>query len=707
MVRSDIQKILIANRGEIACRVIATCKLLGISTVAVYSDADAHSLHVQNADESVYIGSPIATESYLNVDKIIQACKQTGADAVHPGYGFLSENAEFARKCTDNGIIFIGPRPESILAIGDKISSKVLLAAKAPQVPLLPGYNGDDQTVSVLVKEALKIGFPVLLKASAGGGGKGMRIVRTQDQLSYKLQEEIKSAQGESQRSFGDSRLLIEKYIETARHIEIQIFGDMHGDAVTIFERECSIQRRHQKIIEECPSPFLTPELRKSMTTSAVAIANLISYVGAGTVEFIVDGVTGKYYFLEVNTRLQVEHPVTEAVTGLDLVAMQIWVAQGGKLADLLARNGGIQMKGHAIECRIYAEDPANDFFPATGVITKFTFPSGPGIRSDTGIQNGSEITSFYDPLISKVVVHGETRKEAVAKMLSVLRKTQLFGLTAHNIGFLCKILEAGSEFENGMYDTGVVGRLMTKHEVSLGLQGLIEGIRAAVIYGWILRRLSKAAGPYKRIRSGFRNVPYSKQSIQFLSNGKGPALVIEYEVVSQVEGVTKFQMNVGREGKTKRNQREILWAGTVDLTDSFVEQQIVTTFTNGSLCILVGGLRQTFVLSQSDNEGKVFVHSQHWNGSFLSLSINNPFEITNTAGGGQDGVLITPMPCRIISVNSVTGSSVKLGDTILTIESMKMETKIRATIEGTVKVNVKEGDMVKAGEIVAQITSK
>ncbi|KAJ3380543.1 hypothetical protein HDU80_002069 [Chytriomyces hyalinus] len=374
--------ILVANRGEIACRVMKSCKQLGIRTVAVYSHADAHAPHVSMADEAVCIGDSVPSLSYLDADKIIHACITTGAAAVHPGYGFLSENAEFANKCAKNNIVFIGPRPESILAIGDKfdnlnvagalnkthfqkISAKLLLSTRAPQVPLLPGYNGTDQSIETLVKESLKIGFPVLLKASAGGGGKGMRVVRNAEQLK----EEISGAQGEASRSFGDARLLVEKYIETARHIEIQIFGDNHGNVVALFERECSVQRRHQKIIEvplyppscrskskarrlnkkqnpsqECPSPFLTKDLREKMTSSAVAIGSLISYVGAGTVEFIVDGATGKYYFLEVNTRLQVEHPVTEAVTGLDLVAFQIWVAQGGTLKAFLDKSGGVKM---------------------------------------------------------------------------------------------------------------------------------------------------------------------------------------------------------------------------------------------------------------------------------------------------------------------------------------------------------------------------
>ncbi|KAJ3277702.1 hypothetical protein HK104_003045, partial [Borealophlyctis nickersoniae] len=358
MTVKPINKILIASRGEIACRVINTCKRLGIQTVAVYSDADQNALHVKRADEAVQIGASPATESYLRADKIVSAALRTGCDAIHPGYGFLSENTEFARAVAEAGIIFIGPKPESILCIGDKSAAKQLLRAKAPSVSLIPGYSGDDQSTDTLIREAVKIGFPVLLKASAGGGGKGMRIVHEES----KLHEEIQAARGESFRSFKDSKLLVERYIQHGRHIEVQIFGDQYGDVIHLFERECSVQRRHQKIIEETPSPLMDDALRAKMTGDAVTIGKLIRYEGAGTVEFIVDAQTKQYYFLEVNTRLQVEHPITEAVTGLDLVELQILVASGVRLQDTNAKN--VTMRGHAIECRLCAEDPANDFMP-------------------------------------------------------------------------------------------------------------------------------------------------------------------------------------------------------------------------------------------------------------------------------------------------------------------------------------------------------
>ncbi|KAI9335239.1 alpha subunit of acetyl/propionyl-CoA carboxylase [Obelidium mucronatum] len=698
MPATRFRKILVANRGEIACRVIATCRLLGIATVAVYSDVDMHALHVQHADEAVHIGPSTAAESYLNIRKIIDACKQTGADAVHPGYGFLSENSTFAKACKEHGIVFIGPSPESIAAIGDKISSKVLVAAKAPQVPLLPGYNGENQSVEILVKEAKKIGFPILLKASAGGGGKGMRIVRHENQLC----EEIQAAQGESQRSFGDSRLLIEKYIETARHIEIQIFGDLYGATVAIYERECSVQRRHQKIIEECPSPFLTPELRKNMSASAEAIASLISYSGAGTVEFIVDGSTGKYYFLEVNTRLQVEHPVTEAVTGLDLVAMQIWVAQGSKLHDVLALYGGIQMKGHAIECRIYAEDPQNDFFPVTGKIRKFSLPSGPGIRSDTGVQDGSEITSFYDPLISKIVVHGETREEAMEKMGMVLRKCRLFGLTAHNVGFLARVLEVGGEFWSGVYDTGLIGRLMKKNQVE-DSQRLISGVCVGAVWARVVTRVAKTHGlPFRYVKPGFRNVPYKQQTIEFQMPLSDSLFTVGYDIIEEApRGTKKLRLKVTEQSAKKDAKAVVLWEGMVLLAASQLEKSKDSEM-SGVMSLDIGGRRQSYTISQVDD--KICINTDQWLGNFLNLTIVDSFKVSSISQNGKDGTLITPMPCRIICVNAPTGSIVKAGDTILTIESMKMETKIRAGVDGKVTVKVKEGDMVKAGETVAII---
>ncbi|KAJ3381759.1 hypothetical protein HDU84_004867 [Entophlyctis sp. JEL0112] len=708
ILTAPINKVLVANRGEIACRVMKTCKLLGIRTVAVYSDVDAGSPHVKMADEAVCIGPAVAAESYLNQDKIIHACLLTGANAVHP------ENADFANLCAQNKIVFIGPRPESILAIGDKISSKVLLAQKAPQVPLLPGYNGADQSVDVLVKEALRIGFPVLLKASAGGGGKGMRIVRTAGQLK----EEIEAAQGEAKRSFGDARLLIEKYVEVARHIEVQIFGDSHGDAVAIFERECSVQRRHQKIIEECPSPFLTPELRNSMTSAAVAIANLINYMGAGTVEFIVDGATGKFYFLEVNTRLQVEHPVTEAVTGLDLVALQIWVARGGKLRDFIDENGGIKMKGHAIEVRIYAEDPENEFFPSTGRISKWKLPTGSAVRSDSGIEQGSEITSYYDPLISKLTIHGATRAQAIQRLASVLRETSLMGLPANNVSFLLKAITS-AEFGSGVYDTNIVARLQknlpAENERQSFKSRMALGVSGAIVWGWSLRKSGRQGTAYRRVKSGFRNVPHVSQKAEFRIGHKAGSfeisLAVEYDVVRENKDSADFAIRIfelkAPEAKGARRISELLWEGEVTLLDSVVESAGYDGVENGSVRIICENIQQGLSLSRTSENQLIFVNSKEWDAKFLTLQEVDKYKSAKAGAASQDGVLVTPMPCRIISVNSATGTKVKVGDVVLTIESMKMETKIRASSEGVVEIKVKEGDMVKAGEVVAVIAPR
>lgn len=445
-------KILIANRGEIAIRIMRACKELGIKTVSVYSDADENSLHVQLADEAIYIGSASSKESYLNFDKLINAAKQTNSEAIHPGYGFLSENANFAEAVTQAGIVFIGPSADSIRAMGDKAESKIMM--KKAGVPTVPGFEGlesDDD----FKKAAKEIGYPVLVKAAAGGGGKGMRVVNDESELS----EAIQSARSEALNSFGDERLLIEKYLADAHHIEFQVFGDKHGNLIHLFERECSVQRRHQKIIEETPSPLLTPELREQMGQAAVAAAKAVNYYNAGTVEFILDLQPSTFnpstfplqpfYFLEMNTRLQVEHPITELVTGIDLVQWQIKIAAGDKFPFT---QSGFHQHGHAIECRVYAEDPANEFLPSTGRLLQFTEPRGPGIRVDSGFTTGSEVTHFYDPLLAKLIVHAENRESAIQRMQTALKEFIVHGVIT-NIDFMQAVLKH-DDFANGKVST-------------------------------------------------------------------------------------------------------------------------------------------------------------------------------------------------------------------------------------------------------------
>ena len=432
MMTKPIKKILIANRGEIACRVIRTARKMGIATVAVYSDADKNALHVKMADEAVHIGPSPAAESYLVIDKIIKACQETGADAVHPGYGFLSENPAFVRACDASDIIFMGPKAESMEAMGLKDAAKKLM--DAANVPITPGYHGKDQNAKRLRTEAGKIGYPVLIKAVAGGGGKGMRKVDSDAEFDAALA----SCKREALSSFGDERVLIEKYITSPRHIEVQIFGDQHGNVVHMFERDCSLQRRHQKVIEEAPAPGMTDKVRSAMTQAAIQSAKAVNYVGAGTVEFIVDGAGALkedgFWFMEMNTRLQVEHPVTEMITGLDLVEWQIRVAQG----EALPKQSAITLKGHALEARLYAEDPVNDFLPSVGKLDVLKLPDGH--RIDTGVEQGGQVSIFYDPMISKIIVHGHNRSSAIKDMETQCRKTQVYPVKT-NARFLANCL--------------------------------------------------------------------------------------------------------------------------------------------------------------------------------------------------------------------------------------------------------------------------
>jgi acetyl-CoA carboxylase biotin carboxylase subunit len=436
------KKILIANRGEIAIRIMRACKELGIRTVAVYSDADKNALHVQQADEAIHIGDSAPKQSYLDMDRIIAAAQQANADAIHPGYGFLSENASFAGKVASAHLTFIGPSADSIRAMGDKAESKIRMKdAGVPTVPGVEGLeSGDD-----FAKAAKEIGYPVLVKAAAGGGGKGMRVVNTESELS----EGIESARREALNAFGDERLLIEKYVANAHHIEFQVFGDGHGNLVHLFERECSVQRRHQKIIEETPSPLLTSELREQMGNAAVAAAKAVGYYNAGTVEFIVDAIDSTFYFLEMNTRLQVEHPVTELVTGLDLVHWQIRVAAGEPFPFPQSH---FTQRGHAIECRVYAEDPANGFLPSTGRLLQYLEPHGPGIRVDSGFGVGDEVTHFYDPLLAKLIVYAEEREAAIQRMQAALKEFVIHGVIT-NIDFLQAVL-SHPDFKNGKVTT-------------------------------------------------------------------------------------------------------------------------------------------------------------------------------------------------------------------------------------------------------------
>ncbi|MDF3821220.1 biotin carboxylase N-terminal domain-containing protein [Leptospira sp. 96542] len=459
---NPIKKILIANRGEIAVRVIRTAKKMGIRTVAVFSDPDRESLFVKMADESFALGGTDARSSYLNYEKVIQACLETGADAVHPGYGFLSENTEFASQLESKGIRFIGPKPESIKQMGDKIGSRLLVAKFG--VPVVPGYEGASQAMETFRTEAQKIGYPIMAKASAGGGGKGMRRINSMEEL----ESNILSAKREALSAFGDDRILLEKYIINPRHVEFQVFGDKHGNIIHIHERDCSMQRRHQKVVEESPAPRFSKDLKDKMAEAAILAAKAVAYEGAGTVEFIL-GEDGQFFFLEMNTRLQVEHPVTEKTTGLDLVEWQIRVCQGETLPDLP------EQKGHAIEVRIYAEDPKKNFLPSIGKIHYLYFPERDYLRVDSGVVSGSEISVYYDPMIAKLIVWGETRDVAIERMKEVLSKTIVFGPKT-NLTFLQRLI-SNESFEQGKVST----HLIADNESTLFTESVPEAYRMAL----------------------------------------------------------------------------------------------------------------------------------------------------------------------------------------------------------------------------------
>jgi acetyl-CoA carboxylase biotin carboxylase subunit len=472
----SIKKVLVANRGEIALRVMRTCKSMGIKTVAVYSRPDKFAPHVMMADESVFIGEAASAESYLVVDRIIEVARQTGADAIHPGYGFLSENASFSDRCDKEGIVFIGPSKRSIELMGDKTSARKLMEAAG--VPLPPGTTTALTSTEEAISTAEKIGYPVLIKAAAGGGGKGMRIVHDQSQI----ESAVKTARSEANNAFGDDRVYVEKYLEEPRHIEFQILADRHGKTLHLFDRECSIQRRHQKVVEEAPATVLTDELRLEMARAAVTAAASCDYYGAGTIEFLIDK-HKNFYFLEMNTRLQVEHPVTEYITGLDLVEWQIRVAQGEKIPF---NQEDIKIHGHSIECRVCAEDPAEQFLPSTGRLTEHKIPAGPGVRVDSGVVEGQEITINYDPLLSKLVVHAATRDLAIRKMDDALAEYKISGLQT-TIPF-CRFVMQHENFQQGRYDTHFIKDYFKSEMLNSRLP---EDIEPVILAGVLLEEFS------------------------------------------------------------------------------------------------------------------------------------------------------------------------------------------------------------------------
>ena len=663
-------KILIANRGEIACRVAATCKRLGIASVAVYSDADADAKHVSACDEAVHIGGASAAESYLRIERIIEAARATGAQAVHPGYGFLSENEDFAHACEAAGIVFIGPPVEAIAAMGSKAAAKALMHAAA--VPLVPGYHGDDQNPELLHREADSIGYPVLLKASAGGGGKGMRVVeRSEDFVAA-----LASCKREAASSFGNDRVLIEKYLTRPRHVEVQVFADRHGGAVYLFDRDCSVQRRHQKVLEEAPAPGLSAEIKREMGEAAVAAARAVSYVGAGTVEFIMTA-TGEFYFMEMNTRLQVEHPVTEMVTGQDLVEWQLRVAAGEPLP---LTQDQLKIDGHAIEARIYAEHPARGFLPSTGTLKHLRMPEGvefaidaaglgePGrkapVRIDSGVREGDTITPFYDPMIAKLIVHGATREEALARMSRALHACEVVGPHT-NVEFLQRIVES-EPFASGDLDTGLIER---HHEALFAPVKKPFKEALALACGALLTReggTAHGASPWDALSHWRLNGGYA-QTLGWRS----------------VEDDNAFTVTFARDGGTQTLEHDGLREGFTWSSGSGLHEYRAT----------IGDARAT---------GRVFIDGDTFHvfclGHALAFEWQNLLAHAADAEHGE-GRLTAPMPGKVIAVLVEPGTVVEKGTPLIVMEAMKMEHTIGAPVAGVVsEVLYAVGDQVADG---------
>ena len=661
-------KILIANRGEIACRVIRTARRLGIATVAVYSQADQHALHVELADEAWPIGPPPAVESYLNIGAILDAARNSGAEAVHPGYGFLSENAAFAEACAAAGVVFIGPPASVIRAMGSKAAAKALMARSG--VPLVPGYHGEDQEPGHLADEAERIGFPVLIKAAAGGGGRGMRVVASTDEFVAALS----GAKREAAAAFGDDRMLIEKYLSQPRHIEIQIFADSQGNTVHLFERDCSIQRRHQKVLEEAPAPGLDPERRTAIGKAAVAAARAVGYVGAGTVEFIADAES--YYFIEMNTRLQVEHPVTEAVTGLDLVEWQLRVAAGETLP---ADQRDLRLHGHAIEVRLYAEDPDRGFLPQTGTLHELHLPPADIARVDAGVRRGDRVTPFYDPLIAKIIVWGEDRPMALERLRRALADTAVLGVVT-NLGLLVRVANH-PEFAAAAIDTGFIERhrdvLLPGHRPAPD-----AGLAAAAVARLIGRETAAAA---TAARSSDPNSPWARTDGWRLS-GEG-----QQELVFRDGGEERTIVAAARDGGW------LLRVGEETISGSGERRP------DGSLTVALDGVRGRATVLDHNAETAVFLGGKNWR-----LVEIDPLAAREGDDPGA-GRLTAPMPGRVTQLLVEAGDSVRRGEPLMIIEAMKMEHTVSAPIDGIVEaVRFAVGDLVEEGaELIALVTPR
>ena len=670
------KKILIANRGEIACRVIRTCRRMGVRTVAVYSDADARAKHVQACDEAVHIGGSAPKDSYLRWERILEAAKATGAQAIHPGYGFLSENEEFAQACADAGLVFIGPPPSAIRAMGLKAASKQLMEKAG--VPLVPGYHGADQDPQLLQREADRIGYPVLIKASAGGGGKGMRLVERSEDFAAALA----SCQREAINSFGDDAVLVEKYVLRPRRIEIQVFGDTQGNCVYLFERDCSVQRRHQKVLEESPAPGMTPALRQKMGEAAVAAAQAVNYVGAGTVEFIVEQPGGydqpeamKFYFMEMNTRLQVEHPVTEAITGEDLVDWQLRVASG---LPLPKRQDELRITGHAIEARICAENPDNGFLPATGTLHVYRKPDCASfrvgdVRVDDGVREGDAISPFYDSMIAKLIVHGDTREQALARLDAALAETRIVGL-ATNVQFLRQVI-ASDAFATAKLDTALIER-EKQHLFHQQRLPQAQAVAAAVAQVLQAERAQETADPFSR-RDGWRSHGVAERRWDFRQGEAAVPARLRY----LHDGA--LQLAVG-EGES--------------LAEGLLSWQQAG---DGAFDVQFAGQRLRAQVHVLGEQCHVFAPQ-----GAAVLGLADPLAHAGDVHS-EGGRLTAPMPGKVVSFAVKAGDKVSKGQPLAVMEAMKMEHTIAAPGDGVVaELLYAPGDQVTEGSELLRLES-
>ncbi|MBT4268267.1 MAG: acetyl-CoA carboxylase biotin carboxylase subunit [Deltaproteobacteria bacterium] len=658
---TTFRSILVANRGEIAVRIMRSAKTLGYKTIAVYSEADADAPHVQLADDAALIGPAPVAESYLDMTRILKAARETGADAIHPGYGFLSENAEFAKACEDAGLVFIGPTGESIDLMGNKAAAKRRMIDAG--VPCVPGYEGEDQSDSALLTAAHDIGYPLMVKAAAGGGGRGMRLVFEESDL----QIAIETARSEAENAFGSGELILEKAIVRPRHVEVQVFADTHGNAIHLGERDCSVQRRHQKVVEEAPCPIMTAELRARMGAAAVDAARSINYRGAGTVEFLLDE-QGEFYFLEMNTRLQVEHPVTEMITGLDLVALQIRVAEGKTLG---VAQEEVSLSGHAIEVRLYAEDPAQDFLPVTGTVDLWVPAEGEGVRIDSGIATGQEISPFYDPMLAKIIAWGETREMAGNRLVDALKRTTLFGTTT-NKRFLMDVLERET-FKKGQATTAFIEEEFETAQLDNGTLGLQEAGVAAVLQYIEERDAATAA---------------SLGINAELQNWGSPGHLVTRYVYSVTD--QEMDLTVLPQGPT---------AYLVNMGEEQVAVELLTS--NGCEAMVAIDGRRSVVTFLCPAPGTIHLAIE---GRTLTLRNEVAFAgLLEEVGGG--GRIVAPMHGALLEIFVKEGDLVEKGTRLAVLEAMKMQHQILAEVKGTVSgVHAKAGTQVAADDLLIEI---